>query len=432
MLKRFFKDTAIYGFSSVISGSLGILLLPYLTHKLTPQEYGVMDLLLSAFTVINVIVPASITQAIARYYPQVDEDQRYIYASTGLWFTFLMYLLFLVLSIVFRQFVTELLIGNKIYIQVLVISLISIFTYGLFYYLQVQLRWRLKVVDYVITNILFVAISCLLTVVFIGYCQMTISGFFWARIIASLLAGALCWYYAKDDYQFVFDKKILKIMLAFSSPLVISSVGIYTSLYVDRFIIRVMLSLTDVGLYSACAKLASIAGSGIAVINLALTPLIYSQYNDPKTPAQIAFIFKMIVFAMLGLIVFLLFFSKKILLWMMGEPYSHCYYVLPLLTASFIVAGLYNCAPGLWIAKKTKLIAVINIASAFLNTILCLIFIPYFGYVGAAIATLISSIATLFASTRYAQKYYYISYDWLKINSAIFLTLLFAYLIIHR
>jgi O-antigen/teichoic acid export membrane protein len=431
MLRRFFKDSAIYAVSSAITGSLAILLLPYLTRKLTLQEYGVTDLLLSSFTIINVLVALEISQALARYYPTIDENERYRYASTGLWFVFLMYVLFSVLSMIFLEPINDILIGDSIYVSVTAIAFFSMLTFGIFSYLQIQLRWMLKPVEYVISNILFIVISFGLTVGLIEYTELRADGFFIARIIASVAGIGLVWHYSKQNYRFIFDLKILKIMLAFSLPLVISSAGIFVSLYVDRFIIRALLSLQDVGIYSACARIASIAGSILTAINFALTPLIYSRYQDPKTPGDLAYLFKWLVYVMLIITLLLLIFSKQILTTMLGKDYTEGYLLLPLLVASFIVAGLYNCTPGLWIAKKTKLIATINIATAVLNTVLCLVLIPYFGYVGAAMATLISAIATLVASTSYAQKYYYISYDWLRINFAVIVTALCAYLILH-
>lgn len=432
LFARFFKDTIIYGIASVITGGLSIILLPYLARVLVPQEYGLMDLLLSTFAIVNIVVPFSITQSIAKFYPSVDASLRPVYASTGLWFTSIMYLLFLFFAIIFIRPIATFFIGNQTYTSVIIISFISTLFYGVFYYLLVQLRWMLKPVHYVVTNFVFVLLSCFLTIVFIRYFHMRVDAFFMARILASLLAGTLGWYFMKNEFIFVCDTKALRVMLAFSTPLVISSVGVFVSLYIDRFLIRAMLSLTDLGIYSACARVASIAGVLISVINFALTPIIYSSHEDPETRVYLALIFKMIIYTMLAIILVLLLFSKPILTEIIGEQYAQGSYVLPILVASFIIAGLYNCAPGLWIANKTKLIAIINIGSAILNTLLCLILIPYCGYMGAAIATLISSIVTLVATTNLAQKYYHISYDWMKIYFAILATLICSYLILSN
>lgn len=432
MLERFFKDSAIYAMASLITGSLSILLLPYLARQLSIQQYGVMDLLLSTINIINIIVPLSISQALGRYYPILNTAEQPAYASTGLWFTCITYGLFLFGSLLFIHTWTLLLIGDSQYSQTTSITFLSMFMYGIFFYLQVQLRWMLKPILYLVSNIIFVAITCLLTVLFIHYFQANVDGFFLARIVGCLFASIFCWHYSKQNYRWVLDFTILKKMLSFSSPLVISSIGIFVSLYIDRFIIRSTLSLTDLGIYSACARVASIAGSIMTVMNFALTPLIYSRYQESKTPSHLAFLFKIIIYGMSATIIFLLLFSKQLLTLLIGAKYSAGCYVLPLLVTSFIMSGLYNCAPGLWIANKTKVIAIINILSALVNTALCLILVPLLGYLGAAIATCLSTIATLIISTRYAQKHYFISYDWFKINITILITLIFSFLIVYN
>ena len=55
LIKRFSKDTLIYGIGESVKKVIGIFLLPFYTRALSPAEYGILDttgtfiLLLSAF-----------------------------------------------------------------------------------------------------------------------------------------------------------------------------------------------------------------------------------------------------------------------------------------------------------------------------------------------------------------------------------------------
>ncbi len=432
MLKKLFKDTAVYAVASAITGAISFLLLPFLARKLSLQEYGVMDLLLSTFFLINIVVTLEISQSLARYYTTAPAEERYKYASTGLWFIFLMYGLFLLIALLNIKPLTRWLTNSVNATHQVEMAIFSMFAYGIFCYLQIQLRWMFKPYSYAIASVIFIGMSISLTYLFIHHFHMRMEGFFTARFLGAMVAGLLCWYFSKGAYKLFFDVKILKIMLIFSIPLVFSSIGVFFSVYMDRLVIKTTLSLSDLGLYSVCARIASVAGSAMTIVNFALTPVIYSTYKDPATTKQLAALFKYFVNIILCVALFLLLFSKKILIILAGERYSQAHYLLPLLVTSFMINGLYNCAPGLWIANKTKVIAIINLGAALLNLILCLTLLPMFGYMGAGIATLISSISMLALSTFYAQGYYYISYDWPKIISAIGLTSVLAYLIVIK
>lgn len=431
MLRQFCKDSVIYGISSMISGGLSILLLPFLTRSITTEEYGIIDLYTAMYAIAAILVPLSITQATARYYPSIESSERYRYTSTGFWFTSIAFFAAFISAWIFIVPLNRIITGDDQYVGLTFLAVSAMAIHGVFNYLQVHLRWILQPMVYAISNVIFVLISLAATVVLIKFFNNKASGYWYARILATVLAGLFIWPYIKNDIRLYFDYSALLKMLNYSIPLVFSSMGILVCLYIDRLLIRTMMTLNDVGIYSASAKIASVASVVMTVINFALTPLIYTNHADPKTPKQVAYLFKLIIYMMLIAIVVLLIAGKKILVSVAGEAYAAGYWVLPLMTASYVVSGLYNLAPGLWIANKTKLIASINIISAILNIILCLVLIPLFGYTGAALATLLSSIIAIIVTTNFAQRYYYISYDWMRISRAVMATIFLGYLIAY-
>ena len=76
---------------------------------------------------------------------------------------------------------------------------------------------------------------------------------------------------------------------------------------------------------------------------------------------------------------------------------------------------MYLFTVGLVIAKKTNIIAVINITSGVLNFALNWLLIPLFGVIGSSLAACLSVLANFLISMYYSQKYYFIPVAWRQI-----------------
>jgi O-antigen/teichoic acid export membrane protein len=228
----------------------------------------------------------------------------------------------------------------------------------------------------------------------------------------------------KKSFRFCFSFKRLKEMLYFSTPLVISGIAVWGSLYIDRMMINYFLSIEEVGLYAIGLRVSSIALLAISGIQLSLTPLIYKHYNQPDTPRQLDIIFRLVIFFSLIMFLFLSFFSLDILKIMTTPEFYGASTLLIFLVPAFLLRSMYIFSPGIAIAKKTHLIIWINVAGGLLNFLLNYWFIPLFGITGAAIATMISYASFFLAYMLIGQLFYPIPYQWKRIlASAIFVSL---------
>jgi O-antigen/teichoic acid export membrane protein len=142
---------------------------------------------------------------------------------------------------------------------------------------------------------------------------------------------------------------------------------------------------------------------------------VYSNYKDPRTPVQFARVFRYFIAGAMVLAASLSVFSREILIVLTTEAYYSAVLVIPFLVVSTFLSGMYVFAPGLGIAKKTKLIASINFVGAFVNVILNIALIPTFGIVGAAVSTLISSIGIFVVNMFASQREYKIPHDTKKL-----------------
>ncbi len=213
-------------------------------------------------------------------------------------------------------------------------------------------------------------------------------------------------------------------MLAYSLPLVPSSMTVFVASYIDRIAIKQFMTMSDVGLYGVGYRLSSMSFLVMVGFQGALTPLIYTYFKKPETRFQVAKIFRYFLALALSVFLFLSLFSHEILTMMTTPDYYSASNLIPILVPAVLLANMYIFSPGLYLAKRTKTIAGINFGVALLNTALNLIFVPLFGIFGAATSTLMSSLLGFMLYLYMGQALYHIPHNWNPIIKAVLATVL--------
>lgn len=431
MLKRFFKDSLVYSFNNIIQKGISLFLVPVYTRIFSPTDYGIIDIITVLTTLVNLTIALEIGHGVARYYPEAkNKTDKIAYASTALWFTAAIYTIFFTLGLLFSDHLSAWVLGKEGQISLFRIALLSIYLSGIFNLVQNQLRWQLRSKQYSIVAISSSLLTVLLKIIFVVFLSLDLFGVFYAIVIGQLFGCILAYYYTSDTYKLIFNVNKLKEMLNFSAPLVISSIGVFISLFIDRIAIKELLSLHEVGLYGVGYRLASVTTIVMAGCQAALTPLIYYHYKEAETPGRISRIYLFFVAVILIVFMGISIFSREALLILAAPEYYGAYKVVPALILSNIFFGMYIFAPGLSIAKKTSMITLTNVLSAALNIALNLLLIPIIGIMGAATATAISAFVRHSLLTYLSKKYYDINYGWSKVLASIILSIILVTLMI--
>jgi len=390
MIRRFFKDSAIYVIPSILSRGIGFFLLPVYTHYLSPADYGVIEFLAVFFAILNLTLPLEVSQAIARLLPDAESSKKSVYASTSFWFTAIGFSLFAMVVWLFPETMAKLVLGNDALVNEVCIGSLAMIANALFYLLQNQLRFTSQSRAYAVTSILFSLVTTVVAVTLIVGFEMGVMGFIWGQLAGSIIALLGAVYYARSTVPigFVFDYPSFKEMIAFSAPLVFSGIAVYLNLYADRWALREFLSIDAVGIYGVAYRVATIVSLIIVAFQMSLTPLVYQHYKDSKTPRVIGDIFSYFLLLVLPLVTFIGIFSSEIISIISAPEFHKAAILVPWLTIAVVLMNVYVFSPGLGIAKKTHVVALINIVAAVVNVLLNLVLVPRFGMIGAASATL--------------------------------------------
>lgn len=427
MIRQFLKDAGIYMIPGVISRGLTFFLLPLYTRALGPAEYGMLDLFLIIGSLINVTIALEVNQGLSFYHAQSKEEgERRSYASTAFWFTLFCYGAFLVLCMFFARPLATLIVGHEGAAGAFRLAVIYMFFQGIFLFLQNQLRWELRSRDYAISHITMTLVTTAGVVLGAFVLKAGLTGILYGLIAGVVAATALSLVRLLKTLLPVFNRPQLREMLGYSLPLVPASLCVFLSLYVDRAMINYMLTLEDVGIYAAGARIAVMFGSVLSGVNIALTPLILKHHKEPETPAHIARIFHA-CFAVALVLFFGLYLFVDELFWLMTTPeFFSARMVTPWLVAATLLANMYIFTPGIFLAKKTHLVLWINVGGVVSNILLNLLLIPHFGIVGAGIATAAAALLTFLLYLHFNQRTYPLALKWPALAMAIGAVLLFG------
>lgn len=398
------------------------MLIPLYTRVLSPADYGIFDLFIVFMNIVNLTVAFEITQGLARFYIlEENYDHKVGYSSTAFWFTLFCYLSFLLVSYLFAKPISFFVLGNSNSVFIFKIGIFYIFTNGLLQLVQNQYRWQMMSFNFMINSLLQIILTSLFSLVFIYYLGLKIQGLFLGLLLGSLIPLVRGIFQLKKSFQFRFDKSKLSTLLKHTIPLVPASISVWVISYVDRIMIQHFYGNNEVGIYGIGFRISSAIIVLIVGFQTALTPLIFKFHADPNTPKKIAFLFKsFLLLVFLSCFIFIVFLPN-ILEILTSPNFFDSRYVIIFMLPSVIFSQLYIFFPGIGLSGKTYLILLINFGGGVLNILLNLLLIPYYSFIGASIATMISQLIVFLSFLLVSQKLYYVPHNWRKILPFTFL-----------
>ncbi len=421
MLKSLFHDSILYTLSTVLTRGISFILLPVYTQALSPEEFGLLDYFVAMGAIASIVITLEIVQGLARYIPESleDEKKKRDYASTCMWFVLGAYAAMLVLILIFSSQLAGLLLNSPEKANLVELAGWSYLIAGALNIFHGQLRWELRAAMSALLSLLSALLIVACTVILVVWLRLGVRGALLAQIIGGLLALLPSIYLTRSSFDFRFDGISLRQMLAYSTLLIPSSLGVVISLYFDRIVIKELMSLSDVGIYAVGQKISSVVALAIVGFRSALSPLIYANHARNSTPGDLAKIFRVFCAVALAITLCISTFAREIVELFSAEAFYGAARVVPLQIFSVMLSNMYIFAPGLEISRKTGIISAINITSALLVLLLNYLLIPLFGIVGAALSSLLAFGVSFIFYMYVSQRLYPVPHDWFVIAKLI-------------
>ena len=425
-----FKQSAIYGLSSISGPLIGIFMVPIYTRIFTPDDYGIISLVQVTISFLAAFMILGTDNASARYYlgTKIDHERKVI-ASTTLIFRALTLVAGCLIFIYYSKDISQLIFKTDAYSKYLIIAAAALpfVQCGALY--QNMLRFNFRSISYAIISVASLFVTVSLTILFVLQLKLGITGIFMATLVSAIVFLGVNFLVTRGYFSFTFSARKLKELLQYGIPLVPYGFTIYLIQNCDRYFLSYFSTLEEVGLYSLGLGLASLLVVFFAGTGLAWGPFVFSTYKEADIKAIYSKVMNYLISATFLAVVGLSLFSREILMVFTTPKFFDAYTVVPFLALylAFYHLGLF-ISIGISISKKTYHFTWVSVLTAGVNIGLNFLLVPLYGMIGAAIATLICSIVWFVLLVYVSQKYYYINYQWGSYTKILFLTLLIIYI----
>ena len=445
ILKTLYKQTFIYGLATVVPKMLSFLLVRLHTDKSVLEnvaDYGDVSLIFAYFVLFNVLLAYGMETAFFRFLN--SEQKKKSVLSTSAISLVLTSILVLVIGYFFRDQVSGI---THIDADYIVLVLWILFFDALVIIPFAYLRAMGKPIKYTVLKLLNVVLNLGLNIVLLLFLKSWAeSSTFWTTFyrpnfevhyifIANLVASGVTFltlisFYFKLNYNF--DAKLWKQMLRYAFPVLIAGIAFSVNETFDRILLERLLpdnlAKDAIGTYSACYKLALFMMLFATAYRLGIEPFFFSNAKAKDAKANYAKILEFfVIFGALILLTVVVFVDILKLILIPNEAYWEAMTVVPILLLAYLFLGVYhNLSVWYKITDRTKFGAYISIFGALITLLINIIFIPKFGYMASAIATLFAYTAMALTSYILGKKYYSIPYNLKKMGLYLALSIIFS------
>ena len=436
LLKKLVGQTAIYGLSSIVGRLLNFLLVPLYTGIFTPGEYGVFSELMAVVAFAMVVLTYGFETAFFHYTNKEEDSEKVL--STGFISLLITSLLFLILTAFYSQSIANLLHVPEYpnFINWLVwILVLDVLTTLPFAKLRVDHRaWRFASI-----RLVNIAVNIGLNLFFYLLCPYLLKQGIALNFIESiydpamgigyifisnLIASATMFLLLTPEIfklKISFDFAVWKKMGKYGFPLLIGGLAYVTNEMADRLLLEYLLpadiATTQVGIYSACYKIAIFMTLFIQAFRYGAEPFFFAQAKKTDAKEQYATVMRYFIACTAFIFLSINVFIDIIKHFIQDEAYHAGLDVVPILLLANLFLGMYyNLSVWYKVSEKTRFGAYLSVAGALITIVLNILLIPAMSYMGSAWATLICYASMCVMSYLFSRRHYPISYNWKYIS----------------
>ena len=381
---KFFKSSIIYVLANIINASVPFIILPILTHYLSPSDYGILTIFVSIIAILVSIVCFNTDAYIQRkLFDSPAEIKESLAASTII-------TLFITLILLFFVLVTNITIfdlSNNLLLIAVVYSLTIFFYATQLIYFQV----KSKAILYGIFQVSYTSINLGISLIGVVLLDLLYFGRVLGYSISSFIMGIISLYLLYNQFKpFKFPSLArIKEALLFGGGLLPHTIGTGIILYSSRFFVLEFESSSELGLFYAAIQICSVFSLLFFSVNTAYVPWLFEQLNKKDNLIKqriVGYTYLFVIISIFLILIFLWVAPYLVKLFLNKAFHGSILYLLPIAFAFLFQAMFYSVTNYIIYSKKTFHQSVCTFISGTLGIIYNYFLVKYYGTYGAAVA----------------------------------------------
>lgn len=369
----------------------------YIARYLGPEQFGVLSYVLSISAFIVAIARLGMDAILVRELVNSEYNHKQLLGS-AFWLMISAALICYSIAAIAIWHMDEI---TEIKIYACIVSASAFFTSFLVvdYFFLSQLQAKYSAISKTVALFLMSLIKLGLI-----FAQVDIFWFVIASLMDNvLLAVFLIFSFIKSGHiNFIgeFDRIAAKTMLKSSWPLVLSAIASLIYMRIDQVMIRNMLGLHEVGIYSAAVKVYESWIVFPYIITISLLPAIakLKQGDEAVYYKRLGQLFSVVIWLSIFAAFFVSLLSQPVMIIAFGEAYKSSAPVVSIVMWTAVFASMGSVSARYFnVERMEKKIAVRTVLAAVINIVLNIFLIPAYGVNGAAFATLICTFFSNYA-----------------------------------
>jgi O-antigen/teichoic acid export membrane protein len=424
-LSRLFKGSMVYGIGAILQRFIGLFLLPFYTKELTPVDYGVVALITLLSVAIGGLFSLGTGNSMGLlYYREIVQTKRY----TIIWSTFFLLLFNCAFwySILYTiaPYISDLMFQSNQYAYLIRLSFLGTVIGTIADPFLAYLRMEQLAKKYVLITLLSSLISISISIYLVLFLNLGVTGVILSGLFGQILMFISIYISVGRQIPFGLNISLFSNLIRIGFPSIFGLFAFMIIDYADRQMIERIAGLSALGIYSLGYSFGMVIMIAVNAFATAWPPFFMSYINNRGQAKNIfSRVLTYYVFGF-GLLSVLFFFIAQPVIFIMTAPDFHQgWTVVGLVAVSYALKGCYLIVlPGIYFENKLHLQSSIEWAAAIINVGLNLLFIPLYGFFGAALATFVSYLTLPIFAWFAARHYLSVDYDWLRLTKSVILS----------
>ena len=414
-LTTIFKDTAIYGLSSIIGRFLNYLLVPLYTAQFSAASgaYGIITNIYAYVALAMVLLTFGMETTYFRFTNKTHTDSETVYGTTLITVGSIS-LVFAVLVLLLLSSISQLMgYGDHTdYVGVMAVTIaIDAFLCIPF----AHLRQQRKAIKFAALKLLNIMVTILLNLIYFYFMDGKDVGYVFYINLACTVMLAVCLITEYTGFRWKLDKVLLRNMLSYSWPILILGIAGILNQTADKMLFPYIYEGSDMraqlGIYGACSKIAMIMAMITQAFRFAYEPIVFAGVKDKDQHEMYTKTMKFfIIFTLLAFLIVVGYMD--LLKYIVRNPdYWVGLKVVPIVMAAEIMMGIYfNLSFWYKIIDKTIWGAIFSGIGCAVLLAVNIIFVPKYGFMACAWGGFAGYGVAMLASYFVGQKYYPLKY----------------------